>query len=42
MPYCSISQPELRDIAKRHIETLEFWLRRFIDEALTKEYGEKY
>lgn len=42
MPFLKLTEPELRDIAKRHIETLEFWLRRVADECLTRAGGSNY
>jgi hypothetical protein len=42
MPFFQLSEPELRDLAKRYIETLEFWLRRIVEEALVKAGGQNY
>ena len=33
---------EIRDYCKRDIESLEYWLRRLIDEALSDAYGSNY
>jgi hypothetical protein len=42
MPFLKLDEDELRSIAKRSIETLEFWLRRIIDSILVAEYGDGY
>jgi hypothetical protein len=38
----SVPESELRDHCKRSIEGLELWLRRFIDQKLSVEYGNDY
>lgn len=38
----SLSEQELRSFCRSTIENLELWLRRLIDEQLTKSYGSNY
>jgi hypothetical protein len=42
MPLYAVPERELRDHCKRTIETLELWLRRLIDDALSASYGANY
>jgi hypothetical protein len=42
MPLYKISNTELREYCKKYIETLEFWLRRLVDDTLLREYGKEY
>jgi hypothetical protein len=42
MPFLTLTEIELRDIAKRHIESLEFWLRRVANEGLILAGGATY
>jgi hypothetical protein len=42
MTFVNLPISELRDVTKKNIETLELWLRRVIDEALSKNYGPEY
>lgn len=42
MPFYSLSEQELTGIAKKHLFSLEFWLRRVIDNVLTEAYGDTY
>lgn len=37
-----LSDAEIRSTCKEKIESLEYWLRRLIDELLTKDYGVNY
>ena len=37
-----IKDSEIRHISKQKLEALEHWLRRLIDEVLTKAYGDDY
>lgn len=41
-PFYSLSESELRDYCRATLEALEHWLRRLIDEVLSKEYGQNY
>jgi len=42
MPLHRLSIYEIRNGCKQAIESLEYWLRRLIDEALSKAYGDNY
>ena len=42
MPFYRLSVNEIRDYCKQAIESLEYWLRRLIDEALQDSYGVNY
>lgn len=42
MPLHGLPESELRDHCKRSLETLEYWLRRFIDLELSAAYGPNY
>ena len=42
MPFYRLSINEIRDYCKQAIESLEYWLRRLIDEALQDCYGVNY
>lgn len=42
MPFYRLSVNEIRDYCKQAIESLEYWLRRLIDEALNDSYGVNY
>lgn len=42
MPFFKLSESEIREISKKHIESLEYWLRRVIHNSLSNYYGEKY
>lgn len=41
-PFHSLSNSEIRDYCRATLEALEHWLRRLIDEVLSKEYGSNY
>lgn len=41
-PLMELSEIELRDLCRHHIDTFENWSRRLIDETLKKNYGEDY
>jgi hypothetical protein len=41
-PFNSFTESELRDYCKATLESLEHWLRRLIDEVLTRAYGSEY
>ena len=36
------TEAEIREECKRRIESLEFWLRRLIDDTLKVKYGDDY
>lgn len=40
--FFGISEVELRDICRHHIDTFENWSRRLIDEVFKKHYGAEY
>ncbi|CAE6859673.1 hypothetical protein R75461_08406 [Paraburkholderia nemoris] len=42
MPFRYLTPEQTRDIARRRIETLELWLRRFVDDVLTQALGPEY
>lgn len=42
MPLHRLPIGEIRDYCKRDIESLEYWLRRLIDEVLSDAYGSNY
>ena len=42
MPFHRLSVNEIRDYCKQAIESLEYWLRRLIDETLKDSYGTNY
>lgn len=42
MPFYRLSINEIRDYCKQAIESLEYWLRRLIDETLQDSYGVNY
>lgn len=42
MPFYRLSNNEIRDYCKQALESLEYWLRRLIDEALQDSYGVNY
>lgn len=42
MPFLKLSELELRELAKQHIEALEFWLRRVVEEGLVAAAGVTY
>ena len=42
MPLHRLPIGEIRDYCKRDIESLEYWLRRLIDEVLSDVYGSNY
>jgi hypothetical protein len=42
MPFHRLSVNEIRDYCKQTIESLEYWLRRLIDETLKNSYGTNY
>jgi hypothetical protein len=42
MPLNTFSEHDLRHYCKRHIETLENWLRTLIDNRFTNEFGKDY
>ena len=42
MPLHKLSNNELRDYCRAAIESLEYWLRRLIDETLSQEFGSNY
>ncbi len=42
MPFYRLSISEIRDYCKRAIESLEYWLRRLIDETMKDNYGDNY
>ena len=42
MPFYRLSINEIRDYCKQAIESLEYWLRRLINEALQDSYGANY
>lgn len=42
MPLYSYSADEIRIFCKNTIESLEYWLRRLVDETLTSSYGANY
>lgn len=41
-PLIELSEIELRDLCRHHIDTFENWSRRLIDETLKTNYGEDY
>src|ERR1035437_1804110 len=42
MWFNKLTETEIRDIIKNHIETLEYWFRRLINDELTNAYGANY
>jgi hypothetical protein len=40
--YFQLSDSEIRSICKERIESLEYWLRRLIDNVLTNEFGDYF
>lgn len=42
MPLFKLTEEEKKGFAKKHLENLEYWLRRIIDQQLSKEYGEDF
>jgi hypothetical protein len=42
MPLHALSESDLREHCKRAIEALEMWLRRLIDDQLSRAYGSNY
>lgn len=42
MPLHTLKEADLREYCRRAIEALEFWLRRLIDDELTKAHGPDY
>jgi hypothetical protein len=42
MPLYKLSESEIRENSKKYLETLEYWLRRVIDNKLTEIYGSEY
>jgi hypothetical protein len=42
MPFFKLTDSEIREVARKHIESLEFWLRRIINDSLTSAYGKDY
>ncbi len=42
MWYKKYNEAEIREIAKEHIEALEYWLRRLINDELTNSYEKNY
>lgn len=42
MPLYNIPENELRDVCRRHIESLELWLRRLVHEEFLEVYGSDY
>lgn len=42
MPLFKMTEADLRDLCKRNVETLEFWLRRVIHEQLRRSFGDNY
>ena len=42
MPLFKLTDSEIREVARKHIESLEFWLRRTINDSLTSAYGKDY
>jgi hypothetical protein len=41
-PFSRFTNTEVRGLCKERIETLEHWLRRLVDEALTTRYGDYF
>lgn len=41
-PLLLVSEMELRDLCKHHIDALEQWSRRIIDENFRRDYGDNY
>ena len=41
-PLLSMKEMELRDLCRHHIDALEQWSRRIIDENFRRDYGENY
>ena len=41
-PLISMNEMELRDLCRHHIDALEQWSRRFIDENFRSDYGDDY
>ena len=41
-PLIDLTEVELRDLSRHHIDTFENWSRRLIDEILRKNYGDNY
>lgn len=40
--YYQLTDAEIRNVCKEKLESLEYWLRRLIDEVLTAEYGDYF
>ena len=41
-PLSNLTETELRDLSRHHIDTFENWSRRLIDETFKKHYGNDY
>ena len=41
-PLLELSELELRDFCRHHVDSFENWSRRLIDESLRNAYGDDY
>ena len=41
-PFYRLPESDMRDICRRHVESLEMWLRRIIEQRLILTYGKDY
>src|SRR5258708_5005104 len=42
MPFHTLSEDERRSLCRATLESLELWIRRLINDQLSKEYGANY